>query len=353
MEHKIKQVLDNLGVTQKSLAEKTGLSEVGISKMIASGKASMSSLRKIADALDVDISEVEGKKGLHKAKFEGVLKIGNCELPCAVLDDGTRVLTQTAVFKALGRPARGNSRVTNIPTFMDAKNLQHYVNDEVIPMINKMEYIDTKGIVQTGFNCLVLPIVCDIYLKAREDGVLHPSQEASAHSAEVLVRSLAKVGIIALVDEATGYDKEKTRAKDELQKILQSFLVEEAAKWVKQFDDQFFEDIYKMHNWTWANTSKRPSVVGLWIRDIVYERLAPILSELDKRNPKNENGNRSHKHHQYLSKDIGLPRLKQHLEAVHAIAVISNYNWERFMYNLDKAYPKKYSQLWLDMDFDD
>jgi len=83
-----------------------------------------------------------------KSIYEGVLTIGEIELPCAVLDDGTRVLTQTAVFKALGRPARGNSRVINIPTFMDAKNLQPYVTDDVMPMIKKIEYIDIKGSAQ-------------------------------------------------------------------------------------------------------------------------------------------------------------------------------------------------------------
>lgn len=353
MEHKIKHFLDEIGMTQKMLAEKTGFSETGISKMITSGKATKLSLQKIADTLNVPIEYLIVNIPSQKALYEGILKIGEKELPCAVLNDGTRIITQSAVFKALERPARGNSRMTDMPTFMDAKNLQQYVNEEVIPMTKKVEYYDLKGNIQTGYNCLILPIVCDIYLKARENGELHPTQLEAAHNAEILVRTLAKVGIIALVDEATGYDKEKLRAKDELQKILNSFLCEEAAKWVKQFDDQFFEDIYKMRNWTWKKAYKKPGVVGTWIKEIVYDRLAPILPELERRNPKNIHGNRSYKHHQFLSKDIGLPKLKQHLEAIHAIAVISNYKWDVFMRNLNKAYPSNYTQLYLDFDFDD
>lgn len=353
MKHKIKQLLESQGMTQKELAAKAGLTEAGVSRMLASGSATKDSIAKVANALDLTLEEVVVEQAPPKAKYEGVLKIGDMSLPCAVLDNRTRILTQAAVFKALGRPARGNARLTNVPTFMDAKNLQSYITEEVAPMIKRIEYVDAKGKKQTGYNCLILPMVCDMYLKAREDNVLHPSQLASAAHAEVLVRSLAKVGIIALIDEVTGYDKEKNRAKDELQSFLNGFLRKEAARWVKQFDDQFFEDIYKMRHWTWEQTSKRPGVIGTWIKEIVYDRLGPVLPELERRNPKNEHGNRSHKHHQFLSDSVGLPRLKQHLEAVHALAVVANYDWVRFNVYLDKAYPRKFSQLYLDFDYDD
>lgn len=41
----------------------------------------------------------------------------------------------------MGRPARGNSRVINTPTFMDAKNLQPFINQELKEMINKVDMI--------------------------------------------------------------------------------------------------------------------------------------------------------------------------------------------------------------------
>lgn len=118
-----------------------------------------------------------------KAKYEGVLDIGNAQLDVAVLENGQRVIKQTAVFKALDRPARGNSRVIGIPTFMDAKNLQQYVNEEVKDVIRKVDYLDIKGTHQQGFNCLILPTVCDIYLKAREDNILLPTQIETAKKA--------------------------------------------------------------------------------------------------------------------------------------------------------------------------
>lgn len=95
---------------------------------------------------------------------------------------------------------------------------------------------------------------------------------------------------------------------------------EEAAKWVKTFDDSFFEMIFKMRGWNWNNISKRPGVVGTWINDIVCQRLGSmVLTELQERNPKTDKS-RSKKHHKFLSDEIGYPKLKSHLEAIGALA---------------------------------
>jgi len=54
---------------------------------------------------------------------------------------------------------------------------------------------------------------------------LSPRQKIIADQCEILVRSFAKVGIIALVDEATGYQYEREKA--ELQVILKTYISEE------------------------------------------------------------------------------------------------------------------------------
>lgn len=103
------------------------------------------------------------KEKLLKATHEGVMKLGTSDLDVAVLEDGTRIITQSAVFKALDRPSRGNSRVINIPVFMDAKNLQPYVSDELKAVINKIEYIGINGKTQEGYDAIILPLVSDLY----------------------------------------------------------------------------------------------------------------------------------------------------------------------------------------------
>ena len=140
--------------------------------------------------------------------------------------------------------------------------------------------------------------------------------------------------------------QDKNRAKDELQKFLSQFISDEASRWVKTFNDSFFEMIYRMHGWNWTMTHKRPGVVGTWINDIVYERLAPIvLTELQKVNPKTDKGTRKDRHHQHLTEDVGRPKLKEHLAAVEALGRASGYNWAKFMQMLNAAFPKQYQQL--------
>ena len=78
-------------------------------------------------------------------------------------------------------------------------------------------------------------------------------------------------------------------------------------------------------------TGNRPQVVARYTKDLIYSRLAPgILQELEKRTPKDENGMRKAKLHQWLTDDVGHPALAQHLHAVIALMRASQ-SWEQFM----------------------
>ena len=65
-----------------------------------------------------------------------------------------------------------------------------------------------------------------------------------AVAADMLMRSFAKVGIIALVDEATGYQDK--REKDALQELLSIYLTEEKLKWAKTFPDEFYKHLFRL-----------------------------------------------------------------------------------------------------------
>lgn len=357
MKHKIKDVLERKGMTQKELAEKIGMTEVGVSKMIANGTTTKATIKKVADVLGVSEADVMYIEHVPSAKYEGELNIGDKSLHCAVLDNGVRILSATAVFDAFNRPRKGKSnegyRADQMPAFINANNLQPFIDEQFIEWTELIDYIDTRGIRRQGYNARVLRGLCKVYIDAFNAGVLQKSQLRFVPISQSILYTLSDIGIIALVDEATGFDKAKERAKNQLQQFLNQFLREEAAKWVKTFNDQFFEDIYRMRKWNWSDTSKRPGVVGTWIKEIVYDRIGPITPELEKRNPKNEHGNRNHKHHQFLSNDVGLPKLKQHLEAVHALAVSSDYDWNRFIRNLDKVYPRTGQELFIDFPADE
>lgn len=283
------------------------------------------------------------------ATHEGTLKIGNLELAVAVLDDGRRVMTSGAMLTALGRPWKGSYGRTHLPNFVDAPNLIQFISSELHDVLKPVDYRSTKGQIR-GYQVELLPLVCDVYLRARENGKLRGTQGNVARQAEILVRSLSKVGIAALVDEATGY--QAVRPQDALQKYLEAIIRKELAAWVKKFPDEFYENIYKLNGWPWPGMSKnRYSVVAHFTRDLVYERMAPdLLKKLEEKTPKNDKGQRPNRMHQWLSEEIGDPLLAQHLHSLvmfQRLAISYGYGWKRFVKMVDQVLPKKDSTMLL------
>lgn len=277
------------------------------------------------------------------------LKLGDLEIPCYVLEDGTRVFSGRGVQKAIGYHSKSGQWMKS---FCNIKGLSpyFYAGDQSIAerLSNPIKFkrVDAGGSQSdtNGYEVTLLVDICSIIIDANRAGDFDDTK--IVRDADIIIRSVAKVGIIALVDEVTGYQQDKNRAKDELQKFLAQFISDEASRWVKTFNDSFFEMIYRMHGWSWTLTHRRPGVVGKWINDIVYERLAPvILTELQKVNPKTDKGTRKDRHHQHLTEDVGRPKLKEHLAAVEALGRASGYNWAKFMQMLNAAFPKQYQQL--------
>lgn len=326
----------------------TGMSEAGMSNAI-NGSASGATLKKVAEVLGVDVSELATETLYAKYSADKTpLRLGDVEIPCYVLNNGMRVFSGRGIQRAVG--ASDKTTGTWLQRFVNSEAVRARMLPGSLERFNSpVEFArNTAGGSQSityGYEATLLVDLCtviiDIY-NARPESI----DRKYYASANIILKAVAKVGIIALVDEATGYNKEKSRAKDELQKFLAKFINEEASQWVKTFDDTFFEDIYKMRHWTWNDTTHRPGVVGKIINDIVYERIAPLVYEkLKELNPKNANGNRRYKYHQFLTSDEGRPLLKTHLAILHSFAVASDYDWGRFMYLLDKSNPKQYQQL--------
>ena len=79
-----------------------------------------------------------------------------------------------------------------------------------------------------GYDATLLIDICSAIIDANRAGV-YPNDNLVTH-ADIIIRAVAKTGIIALVDEATGYDKAKERAKNELQNYLKVFLSKEVSR---------------------------------------------------------------------------------------------------------------------------
>ena len=190
----------------------------------------------------------------------------------------------------------------------------------------------------------------DMYLRAKDAGALLPSQAHLADTAYSIIRSVAKVGIVALIDEATGF--QEIREKDALRLFLEKFLRDDYASWSKKFPDEYYREIYRLNNWEWKvdqSSGKRIyySVIERWTNDIIYSRLGPkVLEELKIRNPKTSRGSRLVKHHQWLSADLGHPKLNDHFSGILALMrSTEDGGWADFLRKVRRAYPAFGDQL--------
>lgn len=303
--------------------------------------------------------------GMPKASHEGMVKIGDIEFPCSVLDDKekTRVLSETKFMEGMGmyrsgalstrRKAGTEEGSARMPLFLAFKNLKPYISRH-LPDVHAepLMYRTLGGNIAHGIPASLIPKICEVWLDARADNVLGNAQKKVAATAELLLRGLAQVGIIALVDEATGFQEKRDR--DALQAILDRFLRQELAAWAKRFPDEFYRHIFRLRGWQWKGMSiNRPHAVANYTKDVVYARLAPgLLKELEDRTPRAENGRRKAKFHQWMTDDVGHPALAQHLHAVVGLMRVAG-TWDQFMGMLNVAFPKRGDTLMLPFMNDD
>lgn len=281
-------------------------------------------------------------KATHESG-EHPLSISGKQIPCYVLEDGRRVLSLGGMVRAFDMSigGAGNRQGDRLVKFATGRALSPFVPAELINRMNEPVRFraPTGGFVATGYEATILPDLCDAVLEARKAGALRKDQMHIADACELLVRALARVGIIALVDEATGY--QEVRDRRALEEILNKYISEELRKWTKTFPDEYFKQIFRLKGWsTPKQPTARPGVIGKYTNDIVYARLAPgVLDELQRLNPSDGKGNRKHKNFQFLTDDHGHPKLKGHLDQV-VLLMTASTSWQEFKRLLDRVKPK-------------
>ncbi len=256
------------------------------------------------------------------------------------------MLTQESFLTAIGRAGKAKAgtgsrvlaeKVDTLPPFLAADNLKPFISDSLRESTTPIMYRTVRGQRAFGYDATLLPKVCEVYLQARDSKGLLPSQVHIAKACDILMRGLAHIGIIALVDEATGYQAD--RARHALAEILEKFISEELRRWVKTFPDDYFKELCRLKGIEFRSDMKLPQYFGHYTNNIVYKRLAPaVLRELQQKNPKKGGGRRPHKHHQWLSADIGHPKLIEHLGKVVGVMQLSE-DYAQFKRNMDKVAP--------------
>jgi hypothetical protein len=109
---------------------------------------------------------------LPRATHTGDLKIGSIIIPCAVLEDGTRVLWQQGFLRAIGRTGRAAAKAVSdgveetslqLPIFLRADNLKSFINNELIEASAPIEFRPTRGGRSIGYKADLLPLACNVF----------------------------------------------------------------------------------------------------------------------------------------------------------------------------------------------
>lgn len=267
-------------------------------------------IQPIPDSFDnvTDAMLGKGKKAMRKTVAGAPhtpIQIGDTEIECYVLDDETRVLTQATFLEAMGRHRKANVRKEEgeeqLPAILQGKSIKPFISKELLEKSRPIQFHLPSGAVASGYRAEILPMVCEVFLQARDADALPHNQRHIAQKAEVLVRALAQVGIIALVDEATGYQLD--RSHQALRILLSKYIAEGLQKWIQTFPAAFFGELDRLYG-NDTSHGKRPQYYGKFINKYVYEPLEHgyVKKELNKLNITDE-GKRRARFHQWLNQD--------------------------------------------------
>lgn len=273
---------------------------------------------------------------------ERPLSIGDIKIPCYVLADGTRVLAQRGLQSGVGlSEGGGKGGARKMAIFMESLgNKGVNIRGLVARANNPIRFIPPHGgNPADGYEATILPDICAVIIDADRLGVLGRRSHHLAERAAVLQHGFATLGIIGLVDEATGY--QEVRQRDALAKILEKFVAKELRPWIRTFPGEFYRQIYRLNNWPFDEEStSRPGVIGHWTTNIVYKRLAPgVWEELNRVTPRNEKGRLKNKLFQRLTDDVGHPKLREYLAGVLMLMKYSP-DWQVFIDRLDHEHPQ-------------
>ncbi len=268
--------------------------------------------------------------------LRGTLELGDIELECHVLSDGRRVLTQREVVRAIS----GGRESGNLGRYLD-RNPLTAENFHAGPVIRFT--VPENRATAIGYEATLLIEICDKYLEARDQRLLKGRQYNLAAQAEIIIRACAKVGIIALIDEATGY--QKLRAERALRLKVQAFIADDLQEWARMFPEEFWYELARLEGVRYSARS-RPLRWGKYVMMFVYDAIDPeIGKELRNKNP---NPHFKQNHHQWL-KQFGRQKVNDQIQRVIATMKACD-DMDEFREKFAKVFKK---QTALQMSFDD
>lgn len=269
------------------------------------------------------------------AKYSGSLSLGDKPVDCYVLDDKNRVISMRATVKAIANDDNGD-----LLKYVGVKSLQPYIDAAGISSRFVEFTIPGNPNKAKGITAETFLDICSAYVSALTSGApLTEKQRGIAINCSILLSACAKTGLIALIDEATGYQYE--REEDALQVKIRAFISEELRAWEKTFPDELWEEFGRLTHWQ-GSLQQRPKYWGKLVLELIYDAMDPDVAKYLKENkPKPRHGLN---YHQWLSEDLGVKALTTHLNQVIGIAKTCN-TMEELRHKVALYYGKEDLQL--------
>lgn len=284
------------------------------------------------------------EKEIIKAQYEDKpITIMGMKIECAVLEDGTRVISQRGLNRALEVTEGGGAR--NLPRFLYLKPLEPFISAELRARVtNPIEYLNlASGTKAFGTPAEAMADICQVWIDASNAGVLTEKQERTATLARILQKGVGKIGWVALVDEASGF--QKVRDNDNLEKLLSLYVAKEFLPYLKTFVEAFYEEIYRLKKWEYNPKKNKYQVVGKYTLKYVYGCLpSEVVEAVKKQTPRTKGGNYTRKLFQSLTAEVGKPHLDRALGGVIAL-LKSSATWGGFERAYARAYGEQKDQL--------
>jgi P63C domain len=293
--------------------------------------------KKIIEPLNADFGAVakalvnvpDPQKPLE-ATHRGILPIGGLQLECYVLEDGRRVFAKRGMARAIGLKSEGGNAFLKT---LGGKKLGSEISEDLREKLENPIIFNIVGADPGhGYEAETLVDVCKSVIRADDSGKLLELQKPMAAQARAIVNALAKVALVALIDEATGYQTE--RGPDALRLLVQAYIEKEKREWEKEFPDDFYLTLNKVYGSdeyvkrsSGALVINKPQHFGNFTTRYIYEPLenGEVLKELQRLNPKiAATGTRREKLHQFLSKGYGLEKLRERRQEVLTMLKLSD-----------------------------
>jgi hypothetical protein len=246
------------------------------------------------------------------AKFKGELSLGGTPIDCYVLDTGERVISLRAIVKTLA-----GIDASNLGDYIGVNALKPFINSDLILGETRDFHIPGTQLRGRGILAERFIEILNGYIKALEVGELKTDRQREiAIKCSIVLGACAKVGLIALIDEATGYQYE--RAEDALQIKLRAFIADELREWEKTFPDELWEQFGRLTNWR-GSLHRRPKWWGHLVMELIYDALDPDIAKYLRENKPKPFLSGQH-YHRWLTQDVGLKSLISHIYEIIGIA---------------------------------